>query len=111
MPFSGPSEYDAFDYEEDYINEEDEDDEGDANDAQEIYSDFHNLESSDSDDEFSDASYSFDTPDARYHDPVDPGEKAINLVMENEKQREVSIAPIGHGIISSFLPKVAIFGD
>ena len=103
------SDYDAFDYEE---NESihDEEDEGDnAGDSQPVYSDFRILGSSDSDEEFGDASYSFDTLDTSYHLGIDHGEKAIHLVMENERQDEVSVAPVSPGILpSSFSGLVAV---
>ena len=98
-PVFTSSDYDAFDHEEsepseDEEEEDEEDEEDNTNDEQPVYSDFRMLNSSDSDEEFGDASYSFDTLDSSYHLGIDHGEKAIHLVMENEKQDEVSVAPI-----------------
>ena len=89
-----PSDYDAFDDEEIDSDEDEEDYDENVSDCQPVYSDFRMLGSSDSDEEFGDASYSFDTLDTSYHLGVDHGKKAIHLVMENEKQDEVSVAPI-----------------
>lgn len=94
------SDYDAFDQEENQSsgNEEDEEEEEgeeeNASDNRAVYSDFRVLNSPDSDDEFGDALYSFDTLDTSYHLGIDHGEKAIHLVMENERKDEVSVAPI-----------------
>ena len=103
-PIFTSSDYDAFDYENESIEDEDEDEDEDeegeedkednASDSQAVYSDFRVLSSSESDEEFGDASYSFDTLDASYHLGIEQGEKAIHLVMENEKQDEVSVAPV-----------------
>ena len=87
------SDYDAFDYEDNALIEDGEDDENDAGDNRPVYSDFRMLSSSDSDEEFGDSSHSFDTLDTSYHLGIDHGEKAINLVLENERQDEVSVAP------------------
>ena len=109
-PVFASSDYDAFDREEsetsedeDEDEEDEEDEEDDTSDARPVYSDFRMLNSSDSDDEFSDASYSFDTLDSSYHVGIDHGKKAIHLVMENEKQDEVSVAPITSEILHSSL--------
>jgi len=101
--FMGTSDYDAFDYEDDNIEIEDDDDDDDDNkddgDGQQIYSDFHMMLSSDSDDaEFCDASYSFDTLNTGYQPVDDPGGKAIDLIMETERQDEVSVAPLSSTI-------------
>ena len=96
------SDYDAFDYEESepIEDEEDErDEEENASDDTSVYSDFRVLNSSDSDEEFGDASYSFDTLDASYQ----LGEKALHLVMENESKNEVSVAPETPETLNSFL--------
>ena len=102
-PFSvfTSSDYDAFDYEENEPIEDEEDEEDNVGDNQPVYSDFRMLGSSDSDEEFGDASYSFDTLDTSYHLGIDHGEKAIHLVMENERQDEVSVAPVTARIPSS----------
>ena len=103
------SDYDAFDYEENQPIEDEEDEGNNAGDSQSVYSDFRMLASSDSDEEFGDASYSFDTLDTSYHRDFDPGEKAIHLVIENERQDEVSVAPLRPGILpSSFSGLVAV---
>ena len=103
-----PSDYDAFDYEEnDSI--EDENEENNAGDVQPVYSDFRMLGSSNSDEDFDDASYSFDTLDTSYHIGIDQGEKAIHLVTENERQDEVSVAPVAPRILPpSFSESVAV---
>ena len=103
------SDYDAFDYEENGLIEDGEDDENDAGDNRPVYSDFRMLSSSDSDEEFDNTSYSFDTLDTSYHLGIDHGEKAINLVLENERQDEVSVAPVKPEILPfSFSGLVAI---
>ena len=109
-PVFASSDYDAFDREEsessedeDEDEEHEEDEEDETSDARPVYSDFRMLNSSDSDDEFGDASYSFDTLDSSYHVGIDHGKKAIHLVMENEKQDEVSVAPITSEILHSSL--------
>ena len=89
------SDYDSFDAEETEPVEDEEDEEDITGDDQPVYSDFRMLSSSDSDKEFDDASYSFDTLDTSYHFGIDHGEKAINLVMENERQDEVSVVAPG----------------
>lgn len=104
------SDYDAFDYEENEPIEDEEDEEGNAGDSQPVYSDFRMLASSDSDEEFGDASYSFDTLDASYHLEIDHGEKAMNLVIENERQHEVSIAPVRPGILPPSFPGLVAVG-
>ena len=120
-PIFTSSDYDAFDYEEnESIEDEDEDDvedeeEGEekediVNDSQAVYSDFRVLSSSESDEDFGDASYSFDTLDASYHLGVEQGEKAIHLVMENEKQDEVSVAPVKPTILDSSFPGLVAIG-
>ena len=92
------SDYDVFDDEENESIEDEEEEEDDENEnvggSRPVYSDFRMLSSPDSDEEFGDASYSFDTLDTSYHLGIDQGEKAIHLVMENEKQDEVSVAPM-----------------
>ena len=118
-PIFTSSDYDAFDYEEnESIEDEDEDEdeeeeeeekEDNANDSQAVYSDFRVLTSSESDEETSDASYSFDTLDASYHLGIEQGENAVHLVTENEEQEEVSVAPVKPAILdSSFSGVVAI---
>ena len=103
------SDYDAFDREEDGLIEDEEDEEDNLSDSRPVYSDFRMLSSSDSEEEFGDASYSFDTLDTSYHLGMDHGEKAIHLVMENEKQDEVSVAPkTSETLRSSFSGLVAI---
>lgn len=97
--FQLPSDYDAFDYEDDVVEEDgsevdEEDGEETSSDAesQAIHSDFRRLENSDTDPDFFDTSWSF--ANIEDEDPgIDPGEMEIKLVMENEKQDEVSIAP------------------
>ena len=115
-PVFASSDYDAFDREEsepseDEDEEDEEDEEDDTSDARPVYSDFRMLNSSDSDDEFGDASYSFDTLDSSYHLGIDHGKKAIHLVMENEKQDEVSVAPITSEILHSSLSGPVAVGD
>ena len=114
-PVFTSSDYDAFDHEEsepseDEDEEDEEDEEDNTSDERPVYSDFRMLNSSDSDEEFGDASYSFDTLDSSYHLGIDHGEKAIHLVMENEKQDEVSVAPITSEIQYSLSGLVAV-GD
>ena len=105
---STSSDYDAFDYEENDPIENEEDEEDNAGDVQPVYSDFRILGFSDSDEELGDASYSFDTLDASYHLGVDHGEKAIHLVIENERQDEVSVAPLTPGILPSSFSRLAV---
>ena len=108
------SEYDEFDREDNNLDYDGDDtdeevDEGDDIDgSQSIYSDFNMLDSSDSASEFCDASYSFDSLNTGYQYAVDPGGKAIDLVMENERHDEVSIAPAGSGFSGRFLPSAVI---
>ena len=101
------SDYDAFDYEEDLIENEG-DEEDNAGTEQPVYSDFRILGSSDADEGFGDASYSFDTLDTSYHLGIDHGEKAIHLVIENERQDEVSVAPLTPGILPSSFSRLAV---
>lgn len=103
------SDYDAFDYEENEPHDE-EDEEDNAGGSQPVYSDFRILGSSDSDEEFGDASYSFDTLDTGYHLGIDRGEKALHLVMENERQDEISVAPVSPGILPSSLSGLVAIG-
>ena len=112
-PVFTSSDYDAFDHEESEPSEdEDEEDEEDnTSDERPVYSDFRMLNSSEPDEEFGDASYSFDTLDSSYHLGIDHGEKAIHLVMENEKQDEVSVAPITYEILHSSLSDLVAVGD
>ena len=117
-PVFASSDYDAFDREEsessedeDEDEEDEEDEEDNTSDERPVYSDFRMLNSSDSDEEFGDASYSFDTLDSSYHLGIDHGEKAIHLVMENEKQDEVSVAPITSEILHSSLSDLVAIGD
>lgn len=105
--------YDAFDYEEDDIDEKErndsDSDEGDDDDRQPVHSDFHILESSDSDDaEFCDASYSFDTINTAYQPAVDPGGKAFDLIMETERQGEVSVAPRSNTSLPHMVSKLSM---
>lgn len=103
------SDYDAFDYEESQPIEDEEDEsdeEHNASDNTSVYSDFRVLNSSDSDEDFGDASYSFDTLDASYN----LGEKAIHLVMENESKNEVSVAPETPEILNPFLSEHVVVG-
>ena len=114
-PVFTSSDYDALDHEEsqsseDEDEEDEEDEEDSTSDERPVYSDFRMLNSTDSDEEFGDASYSFDTLDSSYHLGIDHGEKAIHLVMENEKQDEVSVAPITSEIQHSLSGLVAV-GD
>lgn len=102
------SDYDAFDYEEDDPIENEEDEEDNAGDELPVYSDFRILGSSDSDEGFGDASYSFDTLDTSYHLGIDHGEKAIHLVIENERQDEVSVAPLTPGILPASFSRLAV---
>lgn len=102
------SDYDAFDYEENDLIENEGDEEDNAGDEQPVYSDFRTLGSSDSDEGFDDASYSFDTLDTSYHLGIDLGEKAIHLVIENEKQDEVSVAPLTPGALPSSFSRLAV---
>lgn len=104
------SDYDAFDYEENEPIEDEEDEEDNANDSQPVYSDFRMLAFSDSDEEFGDASYSFDTLDTSYHLGVDHREKAMHLVIENERQHEVSVAPVRPGIFPASFPGLVAVG-
>ena len=108
------SEYDEFDreanalqYGEDDTDVEDEDEDG-MEDSQSIYSDFNVLDSSDSASESCDASFSFDGLYTGYQYAVDPGGKAIDLVMENERHDEVSVAPAGSGFSRRFLPSAVV---
>ena len=115
-PVFTSSDYDAFDHEdsepsEDEDEEDEEDEEDNTSDERPVYSDFRMLNSSDSDEEFGDAPYSFDTLDSSYHLGIDHGEKAIHLVMENEKQDEVSVAPITSEILHSSLSGLVAIGD
>jgi len=111
--FQMPSDYDAFDYEEDVVDddvdEEDEEaDEGSSDvESQAIYSDFRRLESSDTDPEFFDTSWSFANIELDCSE-VDQCGKEIKLVMENEKTDEVSIAP--PGIFSPLHPRMMRVG-
>ena len=104
------SEYDAFDREDtdvDYNDDGDTDDEEidrNADDDLPVHSDFNMLDGDDSVSEFCDASYSFDSLNTGYQYAVDPGGKAIGLVMENERQNEVSVAPTGSAFAVPFLP-------
>ena len=107
------SEYDEFDREDNNLGYDSDDtdeevDEDDIDGSQSIYSDFNMLDSSDSASEFCDASYSFDSLNTGYQYAVDPGGKAIDLVMENERHDEVSIAPAGSGFSGRFLPSAVI---
>ncbi|KAL2048265.1 hypothetical protein N7G274_000176 [Stereocaulon virgatum] len=103
-------EYAEFDRENNIIDydgehtDEELDDDNDVDGSQSVYSDFNMLDSSDSAAEFCDASYSFDSLNAGYQYAVDPGGKAIDLVMENERHDEVSIAPAGSGFSRRFFP-------
>ncbi|KAL9136164.1 MAG: hypothetical protein Q9175_002621 [Cornicularia normoerica] len=105
------SDYDAFDYEENEPVENEGDEENDQDEDQSIYSDFRTLGSTDSDEEFVDASYSFDSLDTSYHLGIDHGEKAIHLVMENERQDEVSVAPVTPGFLPSSFSGLVALGD
>lgn len=105
------SEYDAFDREDTNIEysdggDTDEEDNNsiDADDDPLVYSDFNMLDSDESASEFCDASYSFDSLNAGYQYAVEPGGKALDLVMENERQDEVSVAPTGSALSLPFLP-------
>lgn len=95
------SDYDAFDHEENQSSEDEEDEDENESDDRAVYSDFRVLNSPDSDDEFGDAVYSFDTLDTSDHLGIDHGEKAIHLVMENERKDEVSVAPITPEFLNS----------
>lgn len=109
LSVSTSSDYDAFDYEDNESIEAEDNEEDNAGDDQPVYCDFRMLSSSDSDEEFGDASYSFDTLDTSYHLGIDHGEKAIHLVMKNERQSEVSVAPVTPGILrSSYSGLVAV---
>ena len=105
------SEYDAFDREDtniDYNDGGDTDEEEnsgiDADEDPPIYSDFNMLDSDDSAPEFCDASYSFDSLNTGYQYAIEPRGKALDLVMENERQNEVSVAPTGSAFSLPFLP-------
>lgn len=115
-----PEDYDAFDYEEDDIDEknqndiddsdDDEDDDEDG-DSQLVHSDFHILDSSDSDDaEFGDASYSFDALDTGYQPSIDPGGKAFDLIRESERQGEVSVAPRNSTSLPHMVSNLSVSG-
>ena len=104
------SDYDAFDYEENETFDDEEHDDDDLSDNQSVYSDFRMLGSSDSDAEFDDASYSFDSLDTSYHLGIDHGEKAIHLVVENESQKEVSVAPGTSKTLSSSMSHLVPLG-
>ncbi len=113
--FQMPSDYDAFDYEDDVIedeseeNEEEDGEDSSDTESQAIHSDFRRLESSDTDPDFFDTSWSF--VDAVADDPeVDPGGMEIKLVMENEKQDEVSVAPAKSDIYSSLHTRRMVVG-
>ena len=83
------SDYDAFDYEDDDIEQEEGDQSSDE-DGQVIHSDFRLLEPSDTDPEFFDTSWSFMTTG---EPKLDPSGNEIKLVIENESKDEVSFAP------------------
>ena len=87
--------YDALDYQEDDIGQEEEEEDGDSTlssdeDGQAIHSDFRSLEASDTDPQFFDTSWSF--VDIGDREPHSKG-KEIKLVIENETKNEVSVAP------------------
>lgn len=116
-----PSDYDLFDYEDDVVEEDESEDneEGDGEDSsdtesQAIHSDFGRLECSDTDPDFFDTSWSFAKIEA--DDPgidpigIDPTGMEIKLVVENEKQDEVSIAPARPDIFSSLHTKRMVVG-
>lgn len=102
------SDYDAFDYECNDLIDDEGDEEDNAGNEQPVYSDFRTLGSSESDEDFGDAFYSFDTLDTSYHPGIDHGEKAIHLVIENEKQDEVSVAPLSPGTLPSSFSRLAV---
>lgn len=110
LPIFTSSDYDAFDHEDNESINNEEDEEESAGDNQPVYSDFRMLASSESDEEFGDASYSFDTLDTSYHPGIDHGEKAIHLVIENERQDEVSVAPVTPGVLPPPFPGFAAVG-
>ena len=93
-----PPEYEAFDYDFDESNDEEESD-GDCDEsgddfAEPIHSDFSLLDSSDTEPEFFDTSWSFATLPNTYEPDPRTGGKEIGLVMENESSREISLAPV-----------------
>lgn len=97
------------------MDEEGDDDEKEEEEleetAQSIHSDFSMLDSEDSDSEFYDTAWSFDTIDSGHDPNLDHRGKEINLVMENERVDEVSIAPTGsEGLPSSLASAVMIGG-
>lgn len=113
--FEMPSDYDAFDYEDDVEedkeeeNEESHEEDSSDEEDQAIYSDFSQLEASDTDPDFFDTSWSF--ANIATDDPeVDPTGVELKLVMENENQDEVSIAPARAGIFSSLHTRGPLMG-
>lgn len=111
-----PSDYEAFDYEEDDAEEEsDEDEEEDVDesgcdeDDQAIHSDFRLLEPSDTDPDFFDTSWSFANIDTSNAEITSSG-KEIKLVMENERQDEVSLAPMRPEVSSLLYTRNPVMG-
>ena len=106
-----PSTYDAFDYEDDDFDQEDqkEDEEdgdtGSEEDGYAIYSDFRLLDSSDTDPVFFDTSWSFADHEGLGYDS---SRSEIKLVMENERNDEVSIAPAKHEVFPSFGARIPV---
>ena len=92
VPPIEPRDYNIFDFEEDDVDE-DEVDGSNVDKEPIIYSDFQTLESSDSDDDSCDIPYSFEMPNFSYHDDVNFSEEVINIVLDHERQEEVSVAP------------------
>ena len=103
--FVGTEDYDAFDHEDDDFDDdesdEDEDEEEDLGYDEEVHSDFHVIASDSDDGEYCEASYAFDTPSTDYQPAFDPGGKAMDLIMETERQDEVSVAPNRNKMISN----------
>lgn len=105
MPLTAASDYDVFDYELDEINDEEDQDSGDE-DSEPIHSDFRQLDGSDTEADFYDTSWSFATIEDVYEGSEKDGGKEIDLVMENESQDEISIAPVRANILPAMFASV-----
>lgn len=85
--------YDVFDYEDESTEEEAEEDADERDGVRAVNSDFNVLRLQDTDIEANDEQYSFDSFDTGERFIDDPEGKTIDLIMENERHDEVSIAP------------------
>lgn len=86
----GPSNYDAFDYEEDPTDEDD--DEVDASGTGLVYSDFSALSADESDSDEDSYFDAFGSNESEQPAVLDSGNDAIGLLMENENCEEISVA-------------------